>query len=376
MAHFDESKARELYGLAVASFDKNPDQAAHHRLTWLFLAPKGFYRFHLDSWYHGVASRNQLPTNLRQEIAKFRFILMAERKIEALHAYLSLEGFNMLGPVRVSLSNRQRLLEQRLTDDPNHIIEIINGFELCRQAKTIPDILNFPRHPAYLDWLERKHDDPEHTPLSSLLPVLESIIYRCDANDVYSNLSVERKEHEKDQRKEDYLKRKELPAITVNESSVFNRAARSHFVSAASKDKANVVVYSAPVRSLSIESLGSYLSESWSGVARARSAIEDTPAPNIERDVHEDTVPEPDSENVFFSVIDPAPGNKKQMQVRRGAGRSLRHNHMSVTVHPVFSEADTVIVGTTGGPSGYHHEVSDCVVAPGAVNIGVAKKNT
>ena len=66
LAHYHESKARELYARAADSYDKDHDHSKHHRLTWFYLGSP--LRVHLDSWLEGVP-RDHLPAWVLERIA-------------------------------------------------------------------------------------------------------------------------------------------------------------------------------------------------------------------------------------------------------------------------------------------------------------------
>ena len=104
--------------MAVEMFQKTPLKDLHHRTTWKWLAPDSQYRAEVDKFIAG-ASRLTLPRWFLSALCEFRLIPIAESIIEQKHSTVALDaGHRRVGPVRVSLSNRMKLMETMFDQDP------------------------------------------------------------------------------------------------------------------------------------------------------------------------------------------------------------------------------------------------------------------
>jgi hypothetical protein len=111
LAHGDVEVARRLGRRAIELFDKDPRQEAHHRLTWHWLRP-GPLRTALTIFVGGDGLLSDGGSILVKNVARLRFVMVVETTVEAKHARVTAaRRSHVIGPVRVSLSNRLVMLE-------------------------------------------------------------------------------------------------------------------------------------------------------------------------------------------------------------------------------------------------------------------------
>eukprot|EP00959_Pyramimonas_sp_CCMP1952_P252441 5274399-Pyramimonas_sp.AAC.1 len=87
---------------------------------------------------------------------------------------------HVIGPCRVSLSNRLPLLERTLLKRPVVLLGLIQDLEQARSLKKIPSLLNFEDHPLFSKLRE--------TSRSELVPFIASVFYHCDLKNTYRSM--------------------------------------------------------------------------------------------------------------------------------------------------------------------------------------------
>ena len=85
LAHKSEPTARDHARLCVQMFERDPREAAHHRITWLWLAPSSPLRYQVDLFIAG-AERLSLDSSFTRKVAELRFVPLVESVIEQRHA--------------------------------------------------------------------------------------------------------------------------------------------------------------------------------------------------------------------------------------------------------------------------------------------------
>ena len=114
VAVLDENRAREVACRAVAAYDREPEQALHHRRTVQLMQRESPFRRALDLFIAGHP-RAGMPAHFLATLGEFRCMPVIETTIEGRHARIAKRSkLQSVGPVKVSLENRMPLLERSL----------------------------------------------------------------------------------------------------------------------------------------------------------------------------------------------------------------------------------------------------------------------
>jgi hypothetical protein len=169
LALISEIRARYWGQRAVELFERDPRQDVHDDLTWEYMRAESWFRVELEKFNAGCP-RASCSDQFREEIAAFRVVNVNETSMEARHGKVTLEDKkHPIGPVRVSLSNRMPMLEDRIAREPPYLEKIIRCLDETRVHRDCLQIFDFVDHPAM---------NAVHTPRVAtwqLLPLLTSI---------------------------------------------------------------------------------------------------------------------------------------------------------------------------------------------------------
>ena len=146
LAAADEAVARQCARTAVATFEKDPREEVHHRLTWAWFCPESPLLPCLRQFAAG-ASRSSLSPLFVSTVATMRCVPIVETVIEQKHSKVTQQSMTGIGPVRVSLSNRLPLIEARIREEPGYLLELVSCFQDARKFKQAPAVMGFEEHP-------------------------------------------------------------------------------------------------------------------------------------------------------------------------------------------------------------------------------------
>ena len=363
LAHCDEARARQCAVHALHMFSLDPRREAHHRLTWQLLANGSPLRVAIDKFAEGE-QRASIPVCLLRVVAAFRFVPIVETTIEGKHARLSLESTRHLGPARVSLSNRLRLIERILADSPESSSSFVRCFDTTRRLRSIPALLGFSDHPALAP-----AEGQKRLPLNVLAKRLAEIIYRCDLDSLFRTMHSQQRSHLHQQRidaqAQARLRLQHIPpAGALAEETVRRDCLMNHFRARADPAK----IYSLPLSAATLQPLGSYLAGASSIPSCKRQCV--VQPDDLMPDVHEEAVAvaEPPADGppgvpelMYFRIINVSQGSKKFVSIAPGAGRKVQGDAFAVTYHKVMPTLGATFVQST--PSDFHDRVGKDHVA-------------
>ena len=308
-----EEQARALCVRLCRTFDLDPrPPPVHHVRTWTYMRSESPFRQDLNRFCAGVP-RSALSAQTLEEIAKLKFMPIAETTIEAKHQRVSLaKKKHSIGPVKVSLANRLPMLERMLLAQPAVLHPLLGMFASARNLCKVAEKLDFQGHPL-LEAL------PDHPKPWQLKPALERIIYHTDLQSAHRDL----KRHSKaDESKKEKRRRQECALVKakgeVGEDTVWNKALHDYFSQIAVSGQ----FYSCPIaaggQSIALSSfLGTIGTQA-------------QPLAPAEGDDLHSCVELVESHRFFFKVGLVAPSSKRTIKVAPGAGQriDIRNKHM------------------------------------------------
>lgn len=349
LAHSSEDTARSGGQAIMRIFrEAGGDFSGHHRITQRLFSDTKFVA-ELGRFCDGCP-RGQLDADVLRTIAVWRFVPIVETTIEEKHSRLALQlKRHGVGPVRVSLTNREPLLERVFSASPIALEDLVREFGRARCIKDIPQLLNFENHPE----LERIPKTQ-----SKLVPALGKILYRSDLTSLFFSQREVVREAGAKRRLEERQEAQHMPKrrpVTVD--SVIKEAIREHFRETAALD----CVFSVPAAGgMEVETLGNFLDSSESLEAKRRRILSEVDYREI---ISADVEVQPsESEGrtagiMFFKPVMMTPSMKKFLHVAPEAGRRLRREHIAVSIHGIAlqSRDGTVMIAST--PVGEHSKL-------------------
>ena len=345
LAHVDEAVARRCCRKALEDFLQAPDRRLHHRITWEWMRLDGLLFADLQAFADG-APRFSLSRTFIDSVANFRFISLVETTIERKHALVRMESQRHLGPVRVSLSNRLQILEDRIKADPAMLKNFCDLFSRARTILAIPSLLGFQNHPGIRGKQQVRH-------WTLLIPDVTAAVYRTGIADIFFSYEAAGKYHERMGEAN-----KKVVASLVEDVQDGGSGGRKDMVATLMMEHLQQLalpnfVFTSGMRSLKVQSLASYLSVPYAlgNAVTKRRRIGDvgepqtTPvSPVLVSDVAvaeqshlspEDVQPQrhADANVCAFRVVKADTSHQKQLNVQAGAGRKMSGEHIAVTVH-------------------------------------------
>jgi hypothetical protein len=184
LAHDDQPTARSMANRCIVAFDRAPIHMRHqhHELSKKLLAPQANFRAELEAFAGGPSpgqidqGLSALSDELREEVARLRFIPVVEREIEAKHAAVkhTLAALTRHGPARVSMGLRPHQLWTELSmSSPSGREVFYSLLDRTRVPSRAAAALGLDSHP--LVTLNGKQ-----VGRSQQLKILEQATYRCD----------------------------------------------------------------------------------------------------------------------------------------------------------------------------------------------------
>lgn len=212
-----------------------------------------------------------------------------------------------VGPARVSLSNRQPLIERAILRDASALERLAHTFSKARRLTGIPELLGVEGHPELVGVRGKA---------STLVRLLSHILYRSDLTSLFYSLREVAGRAERERKVEEKAKLKYLPKKDVpTEDLVVQEAIREHFRELAQKN----CVYSIPISgSLEVMALENFLDDTESRAKRRK--LLGAPVGHHEELVadvedHASTSNSGAVGMLFFKPIILAPSNKKTLPV-------------------------------------------------------------
>ena len=234
-------------------------------MTWEFISNPLFMEC-----MNRIAAGEQMcdkPMAFQTRAARFAFIPTVETTMEAKHAYVSTKlRAHFISPVKVSLSNRMRMLEQAILKKRLPVLRFLQLFSQARWLKLLPAHLGFEGHPNLVEarrlssWTRRA--------------VCVGIIYHCDSESMFRSERQAMKRHESAQGKAKRAADKLVSRLSSDEVSLKTIKARS-IIDHLSGVVAPGQILSAPRSMLEVENLDSKLAEPASKRARFDEHAED-----------------------------------------------------------------------------------------------------
>ena len=344
----EDSMSRKIGQRCLDQFDQDPRQEAHHRLTWSLLNPDSWFRAELLLYVLG-ASLLSMSAAFRTEVAKRRFVFVSETSVESKHAHVAIaKGRHAIGPCKVSLSSRLRMMEELLVRRQLDVQQLVHNFAECRSLPRVAALFGLRRHPKLcpptqagskkLNW---------HT-------TIMEIVYNCELGGMYRSMRKYIEDHNTQSRREAVAaKRVTTPQQEVlTFPMVEQRLMQQHMA----KVMRTGVVYSCPKSVVRLDSLSDVLDEP----ATKRARTEVGSAPWLQSSV--DAAGEEQAATglgtlLFFRLAFANAGKKKQMRIPVGVGGRVKQGDVMVTVHDAIagaSESPIVssrLAGAISGPT-------------------------
>eukprot|EP00969_Alexandrium_andersonii_P356374 15446411-Alexandrium_andersonii.AAC.1 len=152
LGHPDQAQARAVAGRALALFDAAGDDAEHHALSLLLCSPGSVGRQQLEDLAAGRRPLAQLPAVLRVA-ARLRFVPIAERYVEGLHAraHRFAEVAPHHGPVHIAWLLALPRLREGLQEQPAEFLQTFaDACSLARSLRVAVREFGFAQHPTIL----------------------------------------------------------------------------------------------------------------------------------------------------------------------------------------------------------------------------------
>eukprot|EP00971_Amphidinium_carterae_P348206 6490377-Amphidinium_carterae.3 len=172
---YDDSIARPAFHCVTQGATTND----HHCLSVELLDADGALRRDVVT----VAEGGLMSEDLLAAVAKFRFVAVAERAVEAIHRDVKLTGkFQRLGPVRVSLAVRLKQMRSEFKTSTNLIAQLAEHFELARRPMVMASALGCDQHPQVLELFRRS----TRVDVYEWLRTTAFAVHRCDLDTQFS----------------------------------------------------------------------------------------------------------------------------------------------------------------------------------------------
>mgnify|MGYP000653659006 FL=1 len=205
LAHHDPAVVRRIAEEALSLYDATPAELQEylHPLAHKFLSPRRRLRKEVQSLAAGVLV-SSLSTRAKRNIARFRFLNLSERIIEAGHKDIKTEaGHHKLKEVSVSTALRcSTVLECQLQIDPSVLKEVVKCIWLSRSPSEAMRLLHLEGHPAMVE-LRRLDAEGSHPQTSAWQTTLARVLYRCDGHTVFGTMELQAGKHKRAVARED-----------------------------------------------------------------------------------------------------------------------------------------------------------------------------
>eukprot|EP00971_Amphidinium_carterae_P344573 6485047-Amphidinium_carterae.1 len=183
LCHSDESKARECAKACLDQYDTLPPNL-RSPLILHWLGAESALRPCVESVAAGV-NREALPAAALQEITLLRFVNLAERRIEGVHRTVKKDfGYNSPGPAAVSAAIRLDPLFAALERGTVNLEGFLEALHVARQTHKLSASLGVSSHPS----LHRLRGS-ETRMRQFRFKTLKSLVYRCDDENPFADLS-------------------------------------------------------------------------------------------------------------------------------------------------------------------------------------------
>ena len=343
MAHHWQSEARCVARECVRFFDTSMadgfESADHHMQTNRLLG-HGALRSEVD---HFIQTGDMAPA-LRREVDVFALIPVSERYGEGPHRNVKIAKKHVkIGGVAVSLAVRKGQMNEELERNRDYWPALEAAFECARNPKDAVAALRLSGHPVFQQLIGRRCSKS-----TAWLSALAKVLYRCDLQTQFADLSEQRKQYKVEQ---DYKKRRfeqmhgdGRPPRAEFYDEILQRAAIDHLRSTLSADDFISVPHSDEF-DMSFEACDNRakrarLPDDVAGeeLEADVDALVAVPAEDEEVDVHARSV---------FRVLHAYPHRLKQPPVPVAAGRAYSLSQLAVVVHDILSDADQPVVAAT-----------------------------
>ena len=159
----------------------------HHPLSVLLLGAGSQLRVQILAFSQGEKLLDDLP-ELENWIAKFRFILSSERRIEGAHAkvHRDILGARHHGPLHVAYNLVAPQLDRLLDEDPQSLPTLAAACRSCRSPLRAIEKMGLGAHPTVLQMLRK---DARRS-VSRCSQTLVDILWHCDGHALFSDHSV------------------------------------------------------------------------------------------------------------------------------------------------------------------------------------------
>ena len=293
-----------------------------------------FFRLELQRFVDGMP-RQLCNDAFLSQLCIFRLFPVSETSIEAAHSRVALSSSkHHIGPVRVSLSNRLRLIEASIARDEEFGKQLLQCFSSARSLKTIAAELNLEGHPL---WCGKDTKlNRLHTSQSRIL--LTAMIYHCDIEARFHSMKEFMKSTNQKKARRQRLLTRLCGGTPQPDVALIYRTALLDYVQAQVQP-------------------GEFYSVGHEVFVGMESLQGDTPAtewrqaaiPVKDEDIDfdmdtEQAKPKPDS--VFFQIVSAKPGQRKILKGGVGTGNVIRKHHIALTLHAQLGGDDAApIVG-------------------------------
>mmetsp|Transcript_89804 Transcript_89804/g.290156 ORF Transcript_89804/g.290156 Transcript_89804/m.290156 type:complete len:1098 (+) Transcript_89804:100-3393(+) len=340
LASCHASESRDCGRMAILLYDGQPQELRrhHHATTKLFLSADGPLRGLLDRYLNGE-SLDSLHA-LEEEIAKFRFMNIVERYIEAGHAAIKkfTLGRQWRGRSGVVVSMARRLPEVMLDvkSKAGFLERFAKLFDEARSHLALPKLLFLESHPSIIAILEAK--PVNYTRLESCL---REVIYRTDSAGMLLDANDAGRAHFTMKRRADLAALKASSVATgASGDTVMVQALLEHF---------QVVEDTSPRSAFVLPAV------STRGLVDAMGAFGQAPrhVPHLESDVmggedanQEEAHHVAAEELTFFKVVKSRPSNWHIVPMSRAAGSKLKASDVVISMHTGFRRDDGLVISS------------------------------
>ena len=205
VAHHEAGLARAAAQRALYLYDATPAALRHtlHPDARRMLDPARRLRRELEAFVAG-AGLCELSARARRHIAKYRFICLSERIVEAGHKDVKMRGgHRKISGTTVSMALRaSTVMERRVRHDPSEIHELLEQITEARRIRQACRYLICSGHP----WVVRlRHLAAQRCyPQTTLWDrVVAHVLYRCDIASMFAEHQKAGASHKKQSDRED-----------------------------------------------------------------------------------------------------------------------------------------------------------------------------
>lgn len=192
LAHEHEETAKHCAQRCLQMWEdqQSPPPSPPHPLAAQMLSPSSRSRAEMVEWSGGQRGLEEFPY-LEALIARFRFIAVAERWVEAQHAITKkiLARAPAAGVVGIAFAGAQRPLRQRLARDPRFLESLARSAELAQNPMRCLNAAGLSRHPSVQRLAEQVVSKRDL--LRKHTPELTAILYHADPFSLYAPLPQE-----------------------------------------------------------------------------------------------------------------------------------------------------------------------------------------